>query len=242
VEVFMIGENRWRRFASWPPPQAQQRSLFLHSQGSANLTPSDGSLSAEPPGQEPPDVYIYTPFYPVLSAGGSSCCFPVVAPMGPADQRGVEADPGVLVYTSPPLEKECCIAGPVKLHLWAVSTARDTDFTAKLCRVDRGGASINLCSGIIRARYRHSLTEASFLEPGRAYEYEIDLGATAVRLSAGECLRVLVSSSDFPHWDRNLNTGGEFGTEQLSEAIVATQLVLHEERFPSRLEYFEVVE
>jgi putative CocE/NonD family hydrolase len=242
VEVFMIGENRWRRFASWPPPQAQPRSLFLHSKGSANLTPSDGSLSPEPPTSEPPDVYIYTPFYPVLSAGGSSCCFPAVAPMGPADQRGVEADPGVLVYTSAPMPKDCTIAGPVKLRLWAVSTARDTDFTAKLCRVDRGGTSINLCSGIIRARYRNSLTEASLLEPGRAYEYEIDLGATAVRLTAGECLRVLVSSSDFPHWDRNLNTGGEFGTEQLSQAIVATQLILHEERYQSRLEYLEVIE
>jgi putative CocE/NonD family hydrolase len=133
------------------------------------------------------------------------------------------------------------MAGPVKLRLWAVSTARDTDFTAKLCRVDRRGLSTNLCNGIIRARYRSSLMEASLLEPGRAYEFEIDLGATAVRFNAGECLRVLVSSSDFPHWDRNLNTGGEFGSEGLSKATVATQLVLHEASFPSRLEFFELV-
>ena len=160
--------------------------------------------------------------------------------MGSADQRHVEADPGVLVYTSAPFDRGCFVIGPVKLRLWAVSTARDTDFTAKLCRVETTGRSVNLCSGIIRARYRNSLVEASLLEPGRAYEYEIDLGATAVRLKPGECLRLLVTSSDFPHWDRNLNTGMEFGTEKLSDAEVATQMVLHEQRHPSRLEYFEL--
>jgi putative CocE/NonD family hydrolase len=239
VEVFVMGENRWQRFASWPPPQAKIRNLFLHSHGGATA-PGDGWLSEDSPTHEPPDPFVYDPHSPVLSAGGTSCCFPANAPMGPADQRVVEADPGVLVYSCAPFSYECCIIGPVKLRLWAVSTARDTDFTAKLCHVGTNGMAINLCSGIIRARYRNSMTEPSLLQPGSAYEYEIDLGATAVRFKRGESLRLLVSSSDYPHWDRNPNTGKEFGEDTLSELVVATQLVLHEKDHLSRLEYFEM--
>ena len=242
VELFIMGGESVAPVCVLAAGAAKPQVLFLHSKGGANTTPGDGWLSPEPPQHETPDVYIYTPLYPVLSAGGTSCCFPFLAPMGPADQRQVEADPGVLVYTGAFLERDCCVIGPVTMRLWAVSTARDTDFTAKLCRVDRSGSSVNICSGIIRARYRDSLSEPSLLEPGRAYEYVIDLGSTAIRLTKGERLRVLISSSDFPHWDRNLNTGSEFGTDKLSEAVVATQFILHEEGHCSRLEYLEVAD
>ena len=155
--------------------------------------------------------------------------------MGPADQAEVETNPGVLVYTTEPFAGSCCVIGPVTVRLWAASTAADTDFTAKLCRVDARGHSVNLANGIIRARYRNSLVEASLIEPGRPYEYHIDLGSTAVKFLPGERLRVQVSSSDFPHWDRNLNTGGVFGREAISAAIVATQLILHDPTHPSHL-------
>jgi putative CocE/NonD family hydrolase len=236
VEVFVMGENAWRRFASWPPADARPTAYFLHSRGGANTRDGDGWLSPEPPGPEPPDVLVYSPISPVPSAGGTSCCFPSVAPMGPADQAEVETNPGVLVYTAEPFSRPACLVGPVTLRLWAASTAVDTDFTAKLCRVDAQGRSVNLANGIIRARYRASLAEASLIEPGRPYEYAIDLGATAVRFLPGERLRVQVSSSDFPHWDRNLNTGGVFGREPISAAVIATQLVLHDPGNPSRLE------
>lgn len=242
VEVFVMGENRWRAFSSWPPLEAESRSLFLHSDGAANTDAGDGSLAAEAPQNEPPDVYVYAPLSPVHSAGGSSCCFPTTAPMGPAWQAQAESDPGVLVYTSPVYGKAVCIIGPVTVYLWAVSNVRDTDFVAKLCVVRSDGGSINLCQGIIRARYRNSLEEASLIEPGKAYEYAIDLGAIAVRLNPGERLRLLVTSSDFPHWDRNTNTGEAWGAEGPSQVKIATQLILHERAHASRVDYFEVPE
>jgi putative CocE/NonD family hydrolase len=236
VSVFVMGENRWRHFEAWPPAGAQARTFYLHSGGLANTAAGDGTLSADAPEQEPPDVFVYSPLAPVASAGGASCCFAGAAPMGPAWQAQVELAPGVLVYTGAVFEKSCTIIGPVSVRLWAVSTARDTDFTAKLCLVQADGTSVNLCGGILRARYRESLVEPSLIEPGRAYLYRIDLGATAVTCAPGTRLRLQVSSSDFPQWDRNLNTGGVFGAEGPSAAVVATQLVLHERAYPSALE------
>jgi putative CocE/NonD family hydrolase len=160
--------------------------------------------------------------------------------MGPADQGAVESTLQVLVYTSEPLAAPRLFAGAVSLQLWAVSSARDTDFTAKLCVVRRDGTSVNLCGGIIRARYREAPAAPSLLEPGKAYRYTIELGSTAVRLEPGERLRLQVGSSDFPQWDRNLNTGGVPGAEPPSAAVVATQFVLHDAEHPSVLEFAEL--
>ena len=237
VSVFVMGENRWRHFDGWPPAGAQPQTLYLHSGGQANTNEGDGVLSPDAPEHEPPDVFVYSPLAPVGSAGGASCCFANVAPMGPAAQATVESEPGVLVYTGAAFEDDLTIIGPVQIHLWAVSTACDTDFTAKLCLVQTDGTSVNLCGGIVRARYRESLAAPSLIEPGRAYLYRIDLGGTAVTCRRGTRLRLQVSSSDFPQWDRNLNTGGVFGTEGPSAAVVATQLVLHEREYPSRIEF-----
>ena len=236
VSVFVMGENRWRHFETWPPVGARVRTLYLHSGGQANTSEGNGALSEEAPEHEPPDVFVYAPLSPVGSVGGASCCFPGVAPMGPAPQAAAESDPGVLVYTGAVLENDVTTIGPVRVNLWAVSTALDTDFTAKLCLVYADGTSINLCGGIVRARYRESLAAPSLIEPGRAYLYRIDLGATAVTCKRGTRLRLQVSSSDFPQWDRNLNTGGIFGAEGPSAAMVATQLVLHDREHPSGLE------
>ena len=145
----------------------------------------------------------------MASIGGHSCCLNFVAPMGPADQRAAEEFNSVLVYTSEPLAEPVELIGDVTVTLYAATSARDTDWTARLCEVHPDGRSINLQEGIVRGRYRESLSEPSLLEPDRIYRYDIPLGPVGVRIAAGNRLRVTVSSSDFPQWDRNLNTGGD---------------------------------
>jgi putative CocE/NonD family hydrolase len=230
-----MGENRWIEESSWPPEGTEFRDYYLRSGGSANSINGDGELGLEPPGREPPDVYVYDPLFPIPSSGGHSCCFPIIAPMGPADQAEVEVLNGVLVYTSPPLEEDLTIIGPVSATLYAATSASDTDFTAKLCDVSPEGGSTNIQEGIVRARYRESLSDPKPVTPEEVYEYKIDLGPTAYVFKAGHRIRVQVSSSDFPQWDRNLNTGGPLGAEGAAQARVATQTVLHDSDHPSRV-------
>jgi putative CocE/NonD family hydrolase len=228
VSVFVMGEEIWRDFSDWPPPESRPMQWYLHSEGRANSRFGDGTLSLEAPGEEPPDRYTYDPLYPQPSIGGHSCCFGIVAPMGPADQRAAEEFNSVLVYTSEPLEQPIELMGDVVVTLYAATTATDTDWTARLCEVHPDGRSINLQEGILRARYRESLSEPSLIEPDRIYRYDIPLGPLGVRIAAGNRLRLTVSSSDFPQWDRNLNTGGALFGEQPSASVVATQTVLHD--------------
>jgi len=228
VTVFLTGRNYWQDETSWPPEGAVLRPYYLHSNGVANSINGDGSLNSERPASEPPDVFTYDPLPPTPSAGGRSCCFPFVAPMGPADQIGVEVSNGVLVYTSEVLERDLTVIGPVHATLYAISSAVDTDFTVKLCDVSSEGQSINIVGGIIRARYRESLIEPKRIVSGEVYEYMIDLGPTAHVFLAGHRIRIQVSSSDFPQWDRNMNTGGTLGFEGPAQRQVATQLVLHD--------------
>jgi putative CocE/NonD family hydrolase len=155
--------------------------------------------------------------------------------MGPYSQEASERWGDVLVYTSQALEDELVLAGDVVVTLHAASTAVDTDFTARLCLVDPDGLSVNLKEGIVRARYRDSLSVPAPIEPGRVYEYRIALGPLAVRVAPGHRLRLDISSSDFPQWDRNLNTGGGLGTEGPAAAVVARQTVLHDRARPSRV-------
>jgi uncharacterized protein len=201
VTVFLMGQNRWIDEDSWPPEGTELRDYYLRSGGSANSIGGDGRLDVEPPGREHPDVYTYDPLFPVPSVGGHSGFVPVVAPMGPADQAGVEVLNGVLVYTSAPLEQALTVIGPVSVTLHAATSAPDTDFTAKLCVVSPEGRSTNILEGIIRARYRESATEPRPITPDEVYEYRIDLGPTAYVFEAGHRVRLQVSSSDFPQWD-----------------------------------------
>jgi uncharacterized protein len=235
VTIFLMGENRWIEENSWPPQGTEFTDYYLHGGGSANSINGDGTLSLEAPGSEPPDIYTYDPMFPVPSAGGHSCCFPIIAPMGPSDQASVEMLNAVLVYTSPPLEQDLTVIGPVSATLYAASSAPDTDFTAKLCDVSAEGNSTNILEGIIRARYHKSLSTPTPITPNEVYEYRIDLGPTAYVFKAGHRIRVQVSSSDFPQWDRNLNTGGEPGTEGAAHVRVATQVVLHEGNHASHI-------
>jgi putative CocE/NonD family hydrolase len=234
VTAYVMGEG-WRNFAGWPPPDARPVDWYLRSAGRANSRFGDGLLSPQPPGDEPADTFVYDPLVPVSSTGGHSCCDEALTPMGPRSQEGAEQWGDVLVYTSAELEDDLVLAGDVVVTLHAASTAVDTDFTARLCRVDLAGESRNLKEGIVRARYRESLSEPRPIQPGRVYEYRIALGPLAVRVPAGHRLRLDVSSSDFPQWDRNLNTGGPLGKEGYAAAIVARQTVLHDRAHPSRL-------
>jgi putative CocE/NonD family hydrolase len=234
VTLFVLGDG-WRDLDGWPPTGSEPADWFLHSCGRANSAHGDGRLGTELPGDEPPDVFVYDPLLPVLSHGGHSCCAESTTPMGPARQREREQWGDVLVYTTAPLVEDLELIGEVELTLYAASTAVDTDFAARLCLLDEAGESWNLKEGIVRARFRASLSEPSLLEPGKVYEYRIALGPVGIRVAAGQSLRLQVASSDFPQWDRNLNTGGPLGKEGPEKAIVATQTVLHDRRRPSRL-------
>lgn len=232
VSAFVLGDG-WRELESWPPPESRPTDWYLHSGGRANSCHGDGALSPDLPGDEPPDVFVYDPLAPSVGAGGHSCCVAGIAPMGPASQRAREEWGDVLIYTSSPLERDLVLLGDASVTLHAASSAVDTDFTARLCIVDPEGESINLTEGIVRARYRDSLSAPSRLTPGSVNEYRITLGPIGAVVPAGHRLRVDVSSSDFPHWDRNLNTGGPLGKEGPELAIVATQAVLHDRARPS---------
>jgi putative CocE/NonD family hydrolase len=232
--VYVLHEG-WRDVDGWPPTASAEATYFLHSEGRANSAYGDGRLSLEAPSSEPADIYVYDPLMPSVSHGGHSCCTETISPMGPADQEPYEASKGVLVYTSEPLERDVVLLGDPEVDLYASSSALDTDFTARLCIVDARGTSTNLKEGIIRARYRDSLASPALMEPGVVYRFTISLGPIGVRISAGSRIRLDVSSSDFPQWDRNLNTGGELMTESASAAVVATQAVYHDAARPSRL-------
>lgn len=235
VQIFVMGENRWRAEWEWPLARTRPTEFYLHSAGAANSINGDGELSPAPPGEEAPDVFAYNPGSPVPSLGGRSCCRYAITPMGPAPQWQAEILNGVLVYTTAPLQEDTEVTGPVTATLYAATTARDTDWTVKLVDVYPDGVAINVADGILRARYRDSLSAPALLEPERVYEYRIDLGSTSNLFKAGHCIRVQVSSSNFPCYDRNLNTGGLFGAETLSDGVNATQTVFHDAGRPSRI-------
>ncbi|CAN5885456.1 CocE/NonD family hydrolase [soil metagenome] len=235
VTFWLMGEDRWVDLPDWPPPDAAPMRMFMHSSGRANSAVGDGGLSLDAPGTEPADIFTYDPATPIESHGGHSCCFPTIAPMGPADQSASEQWHSMLVYTSDPLGGDLLLIGNASVVLYAATDALDTDWTARLCVVDEAGVSTNIQEGIVRARYRDSLSEPTLLEPNHVYQYTIALGPVGVRVAAGNRIRLDVSSSDFPQWDRNMNTGGPPGHEGIVESCVATQVVLHDSDHPSHL-------
>jgi hypothetical protein len=231
VRVFVMGENVWRYEDDWPLARAQETRYYLHSRGKANSLNGDGALSTETPSDEPPDVFVYNPLDPVPTRGGGLCCDPAFMMSGAYDQRSVEARPDVLVYSTPPLAEDTEVTGPISVTLYASSSARDTDFTAKLVDVSPCGYARNLTDGIIRARYRKPRAKASLIRPGQVYEYTIDLWATSNLFKKGHRIRLEVSSSNFPRFDRNTNTGEPIGSD--SGFVAALQTVHHTSEHPS---------
>ena len=233
LRLFVMGENQWRDEWEWPLARTQWQPWYLHSEGQANSLLGDGMLTPTAPGDEPPDQYVYDPRYPVQTLGGNNCCSPHIVPWGPYDQRPLEMRGDVLCYTSAPLEADLEVTGPIKLVLYAATDGLDTDWTGKLVDVRPDGYAMSLCDGIVRARYREGGKAPRLLEEGRIYEYEIDLWVTANLFKKGHCLRLEVSSSNFPRFDRNPNTGHEFGMD--SELRAARQRVHHSRAYASHL-------
>jgi putative CocE/NonD family hydrolase len=192
----------------------------------------DGVLSTEPPGTEPPDSYVYDPFDPVPTAGGRSMID--VLP-GVENQAQVEERQDVLVYTTPRLAEPVVITGPVSVTVYASSSAPDTDFTAKLVDVEPDGYCANIAEGIIRARYRHGCDREEFLEPGKVTEFCIDLWDMAHTFQPNHRIRLEISSSNFPRFDRNLNSRVTPALGSAEDAQKAVQQVLHDAPYPSHL-------
>jgi putative CocE/NonD family hydrolase len=221
LRIFVMGKNYWRDEESWPLPNTDLRNIYLRK---------DNCLSYELPAEdEGVDTYIYDPANPVPTLGGNVLCLP----SGPFDQTEIETRDDVLVFSSDILEDELEVIGNIKVVLYAATDVKDTDFTAKLVDVYPDGRAINLCNGIIRARYRNSHETQELLEPGQVYEYEIDCWVTANVFLPGHQIRLEISSSNFPQFDRNPNTGNPFGLD--AEMKVANQIIYHSAKYPSRI-------
>ncbi len=229
VRIFVMGDNRWRDEREWPLARTAYTKVFLRGGGHANSLGGDGALSFAPPGEEKADNFTYDPDNPVPTRGGTALG---LAP-GVYDQTEIEKRDDVLVYTGEPLQKELELTGPITLKLHAASSAVDTDFTAKLIDVRPDGYAHNLAEGIVRARFRESLSAPSPIVPGKVYEYSIDIWSTSHVLKPGHRIRLEVSSSNFPRFDRNPNTGHEFGVDR--ELTTARQTVFHNAASPSHL-------
>ncbi len=231
ISLFVMGKNQWRREKEWPLKRTRYVKYYLHSNGEANSNRGSGRLSTEVPILEKPDTYRYDPADPVPTIGGALVYDNVG--IGPLDQSKIEARADLLVYSTPVLQEEMEITGPISLVLYASSSAKDTDFVARILDVRPDGVSIPLTTNIVRARFRESMKEPSFLNSGEIYAFQINLGATSNIFKKGHKIRLHVTSSDFPKFDRNLNTGAAIG--MTSEMVKATQKVYHDQVYPSHL-------
>ena len=227
VRLFVMGANTWRDEQEWPLSRAVNTPFYLRSGGNANALTGDGTLVRAAATNEPADHFVYDPAKPVPTGarGGYS--------RAPSDQREVERRADVLVYTSPVLDAPIEVTGPITLELWAASSGTDTDFTAKLVDVQPDGTARALTDGILRARYRKSKMTPTLLTPGQPELMTIDVGATSNMFLAGHRIRIEISSSNFPRFDRNPNTGAPFG--ESAELRVVTQTILHDGQHPSRI-------
>jgi uncharacterized protein len=220
VIYYLMGANEWRTASDWPVPEARQTALYLGA---------DGGLSFAPPEERcEPDRYRYDPTDPTPTIGGSILSF--LYPTGSVDVSAVQRRDDVLTYTTAPLEHDLDVVGPLRLILYSSSSAVDTDFSGRLSDVLPDGRALQLQSGILRARYRNLVGDPELLQPERIYRFEIDLWATANRFKAGHCLRLDISSADFPRFDRNTNRGG-----QLGDPVPAQQAIFHDREHPSHL-------
>jgi hypothetical protein len=221
VKIFVMGINKWRFEKEWPLARTRYQNYYFHSGGKANSMSGDGYLDIISQKDEMADQYVYDPADPVRTIGG----------MGPYDQQQVEMRRDVLVYTTLPLKEELEVTGPVIARVYASSSARNTDFTAKLVDVHPDGKAFRICEGIIRADHRDPSALPSNIEPGRVYLFTIDLWATSNVFKKDHRIRIEISSSNFPRFDRNLNTGNYFATDVTF--VQASQKVYHSIQYPS---------
>jgi putative CocE/NonD family hydrolase len=232
VKIFVMGRNEWQGESSWPPDSVQYQNWFISSTKGANSLKGDGLLSPSIQETDSYDSFTSDPNNPVPTIGGVNFHF-FPDNLGVKDQTEVETRKDVLVYTSAPLKKPMEIVGPLKAVIYASTEGVDTDFTAKLVEVRPSGYARIIEDGILRARFRKSLTDPSFLEPGKIYKFEIDMGYTAIYLSKGSRLRLDISSSNFPKYDRNPNT--EVEPFDAVEFNAVTQKVYFSKDYPTHI-------
>jgi uncharacterized protein len=234
VKIFVMGKNEWRDEDDWPLARAKTTRYFLHStRGGANGLAGNGTLSTTAPGEEKDDQYVYDPSDAAPTIGGPLCCGSLPTGIGPEDQRPAETRADVLVFTTPAFAQDTEVTGPVALDLYVSSSAVDTDFTGMLVDVWPNGFAQNLTSGILRMRYRNSQEKPELANPGETYHVTVDLWATSNVFLAGHKLRLEVSSSNFPRFDRNLNTGEI--QARATRMIKATNVIYHDKAHPSAL-------
>jgi hypothetical protein len=234
VTYFTMGSNTWQTSETWPPAGAQPRTFYLSSGGRANSLYGDGILAAAPPAADAPDVFVYDPLNPVVSYGGNVCCTGNAITAGAFDQRRMEARSDVLVYTSEAFKEGTEVSGPITPTLFVSSDAKDTDFTVKVLDVYPDGRAFNLDESIQRMRYREGYEKPPvWMEKDRVYKVTLQPLTTSNYFAPGHRLRIEVSSSNFPRFDRNLNTGGNNYDE--STPVVARNVVHHSAQYPSSL-------
>jgi len=231
VRIYVMGANEWRNENEWPLARARYTKYYLRSSGRANSLFGDGALSEEAPASEPADTFVYDPANPVPTIGGNVSMRPPSS--GPYDQRSIERRDDVLVYSTPPLADDVEVTGPVTIELHAASDAADTDFTGKLVDVWPSGYAQILLEGVLRARYRESFSEPRLLTPGKPEKLLIDLWSTSNLFRKGHRIRVEISSSNFPKYDRNPNTGRAIGQD--AELRIARQAIYHDRERASHI-------
>lgn len=234
VRYFVMGENKWKSSDTWPPKGATGLTFHLGSKGNANTLNGDGTLSLKADKQDTPDKFAYDPMNPVRSHGGNVCCQGNAVGAGPMDQREVESRPDVLVYTTEPFKEGMELSGPITPTLFVSSDAKDTDFTVKIIDVYPDGRAYNLDESIQRMRYRDGYDKAETrMKQDSVYKVTLQPLNTSNYFAPGHRLRIEVSSSNFPRFDRNLNTGGKNYDE--TQGVVAHNVVHHSAKYPSTI-------
>lgn len=233
VQYYLMGKNEWRSAEHWPIEGTNYQKFYLGSDGNANSRHGDGMLSATPPDQAVVDSFVYDPATPVPTRGGNVCCTGMETGAGGYDQSTIEMRNDVLVYTSAPLDVGIEVTGYLEVVLYVSSDANDTDFTAKLVDVYPDGRAFNLQEGAKRMRFRENLRRKVWMEEGEVYEIHLDLHATSNYFGKGHRVRLEVSSSNFPRWSRNMNTGGNNYDE--SEGIPANNTIHYSVEYPSHV-------
>ncbi|MFO7850904.1 MAG: CocE/NonD family hydrolase [Bacteroidota bacterium] len=232
VQYYTMGLNKWQTADNWPPENTEMVNFYLNSDGNANSLNGDGLLqTGTTPGTDNPDNYLYDPYNPVTSCGGNFCCYGNAIEVGSFDQRAMEMRNDILVYTSDILEEGIEVSGFIETVLYVSSDVKDTDFTVKFIDVYPDGRAFNLEETIQRARYREGYDREVFMEPGEVYKIELTPMSTSNYFAKGHRIRIEVSSSNFPRFGRNMNTGGNNYDE--SEGIVASNSIHHSKIYPS---------
>ncbi|THD69709.1 CocE/NonD family hydrolase [Robertkochia marina] len=233
VQYYTMGLNKWQSSATWPPENTKKVTYYLNSGGNANSRFGDGALSMSEPKEDKPDSFTYDPMNPVPSNGGNVCCTGNAVKGGSFDQQDMEARNDILVYTTDILTEDTEVSGFIETTLYVSSDVKDTDFTVKLIDVHPDGSAYNLDETIQRVRYREGYDKEVFMEKGQVYKVDLTPMATSNLFKKGHRIRIEVSSSNFPRFARNLNTGGNNYDE--SEGIIAHNTVHHSEEYPSQI-------